>query len=67
MGNLLGRRWFSMGGNFITFVGHLVAGSARYTSSNGAQQITAGMANIGFGGALCQMAALFLPELLTGA
>lgn len=34
----------------ITFVGHIVVGSAK--SSN---QITAGMAIIGFGGALCQV------------
>ncbi|KAF7198087.1 Trichothecene efflux pump TRI12 [Pseudocercospora fuligena] len=65
--DLLGRRWFLIGGNFITFVGHLVVGSAKYNSSNGAQQITAGMVIVGFGGALCQMAAFALPELLPNA
>ncbi|KAI5361422.1 Putative major facilitator transporter Str1/Tri12, major facilitator superfamily [Septoria linicola] len=64
--DLLGRRWFLVGGNFITFIGHIVVGSAKY-SSNGANQITAGMTIIGFGGALCQMAAFSLPELLPNA
>lgn len=65
--DLFGRRWFLVGGNFITFVGHLVVGSSKYNSSTGANQITAGMVIIGFGGALCQMAAFSLPELLPNA
>ncbi|KAL9079600.1 MAG: hypothetical protein Q9157_001537 [Trypethelium eluteriae] len=57
--DLLGRRWFLVIGNLITTVGHIVVASAK--TSN---QITAGMVIIGFGGALCQMAAFALPELL---
>ncbi|KAK5128260.1 hypothetical protein LTR85_002927 [Meristemomyces frigidus] len=57
--DLLGRRWFLVGGNLITTVGHIVVASAKSSS-----QITAGMAVIGFGGALCQCAAFALPELL---
>ncbi|CAK4033716.1 Major facilitator superfamily domain, general substrate transporter [Lecanosticta acicola] len=63
----LGRRWFLVGGNFVTFIGHLVVASAKYNTSSGAGQITAGMVIIGFGGANCQMAAFALPELLPNA
>lgn len=48
----------------VTFIGHLIVGSAKYNTSTGASQITAGLAIIGFGGACCQMAAFSLPELL---
>lgn len=57
--DLLGRRWFLVGGNVICFIGHLVAGTAR-----NANAVIAGMALTGFGGANCQMAAFALPELL---
>ncbi|EME47819.1 hypothetical protein DOTSEDRAFT_167204 [Dothistroma septosporum NZE10] len=60
----LGRRWFIVGGNFVTFIGHITVATAKYNKTNGAQQITAGMVIIGFGGANCQMAAFSLPELL---
>lgn len=53
-----------MGGNLVTFIGHLIVASAKYNTPNGASQITAGLAIIGFGGANCQMAAFSLPELL---
>jgi hypothetical protein len=43
----------------ITTVGHIVVASA-----NSSNQIIAGLAIIGFGGALCQCAAFALPELL---
>lgn len=48
-----------MGGNIICFVGHIVVGTA--TSPN---NVIAGMAITGFGGANCQMAAFALSELL---
>ncbi|KAH6680156.1 fungal trichothecene efflux pump [Halenospora varia] len=57
--DLLGRRWFLVGGNLICFIGHLVIATAK-----SAAQITAGMTIAGFGGANCQMAAFALSELL---
>ncbi|TKA81099.1 hypothetical protein B0A49_00394 [Cryomyces minteri] len=57
--DLLGRRWFLVGGNLICFVGHMVIGTAK-----GATGVIAGMAITGFGAANCQMAAFALPELL---
>ncbi|KAL3463501.1 fungal trichothecene efflux pump [Aspergillus heterothallicus] len=57
--DLLGRRWFLVLGNLICFVGHVIVASAKNTN-----QIIAGLAVSGFGGANCQMAAFALPELL---
>jgi MFS family permease len=57
--DLLGRRWFLVGGNLICFIGHIVIATAKSASA-----ITAGMALVGFGGANCQMAAFALSELL---
>ncbi len=57
--DLLGRRWFLVGGNIICVVGHIVVGTAK-----SANAVIAGMAIAGFGGANCQMAAFSLSELL---
>jgi hypothetical protein len=57
--DLLGRRWFLVGGNLICFVGHITVGTAKTTNA-----IIAGMAITGFGAANCQMAAFALTELL---
>ncbi|ETN41763.1 uncharacterized protein HMPREF1541_03700 [Cyphellophora europaea CBS 101466] len=57
--DLLGRRWFLVLGNLVTTVGHIVVATAKNTN-----QVTAGLAISGFGGACCQMAAFALPELL---
>ncbi|KAL5337483.1 fungal trichothecene efflux pump [Aspergillus crustosus] len=57
--DLLGRRWFLVLGNLVCFVGHIIVASAKNTN-----QIIAGLAVAGFGGANCQMAAFALPELL---
>ncbi|KAL4938766.1 hypothetical protein BDV06DRAFT_231538 [Aspergillus oleicola] len=57
--DLLGRRWFLVLGNLVCFVGHVIVASAKNTN-----QIIAGLAVSGFGGANCQMAAFALPELL---
>ncbi|KAL4880654.1 fungal trichothecene efflux pump [Aspergillus karnatakaensis] len=57
--DLLGRRWFLVLGNLVCFVGHIIVASAKNTN-----QIIAGLAVSGFGGANCQMAAFALPELL---
>ncbi|RDW77006.1 hypothetical protein BP6252_05059 [Coleophoma cylindrospora] len=57
--DLLGRRWFLVGGNLICFVGHLVVGTAKSPDT-----IIAGMAITGLGAANCQMAAFALTELL---
>lgn len=57
--DLLGRRWFLTGGNVICFIGHILVGSAKNTTS-----VIAGMAFSGFGGGNCQMAAFALSELL---
>ncbi|KAL3484720.1 fungal trichothecene efflux pump [Aspergillus germanicus] len=57
--DLLGRRWFLVLGNLVCFVGHVIVASAKNTN-----QIIAGLAISGFGGANCQMAAFALPELL---
>ncbi|KAG9230345.1 putative Isotrichodermin C-15 hydroxylase [Amylocarpus encephaloides] len=57
--DLLGRRWFLVGGNLICFVGHLVIATSKSASA-----VTAGMAVVGFGAANCQMAAFALSELL---
>ncbi len=42
--DLLGRRWFLVGGNVICFIGHILVGSAKNTTS-----VIAGMAFSGFG------------------
>ncbi|KAL4891073.1 fungal trichothecene efflux pump [Aspergillus ambiguus] len=57
--DVLGRRWFLVGGNLLCMIGHIIVGAA-HTSN----QITAGFAISGFGAANCQMAAFALPELL---
>ncbi|KAJ5590769.1 hypothetical protein N7450_004741 [Penicillium hetheringtonii] len=57
--DLLGRRWFLVVGNLVTFIGHIVVASAKNTN-----QIIAGLVISGFGGSNCQMAAFALPELL---
>jgi hypothetical protein len=57
--DLLGRRWFLVGGNLICVLGHIVVASAKSTNA-----VIAGMAIAGFGGANCQMAAFSLSELL---
>ncbi|OJJ08499.1 hypothetical protein ASPVEDRAFT_57577 [Aspergillus versicolor CBS 583.65] len=57
--DLLGRRWFLVLGNLVCFAGHVIVASAKNTN-----QIIAGLAVAGFGGANCQMAAFALPELL---
>ncbi|KAF4539028.1 Transmembrane efflux protein [Lasiodiplodia theobromae] len=60
--DILGRRWFLVGGNLLCVVGHLIAGASKQTGNP--NMITAGMALTGFGGGFCQMAAFALPELL---
>ncbi|KAF2715467.1 MFS general substrate transporter [Pleomassaria siparia CBS 279.74] len=57
--DLLGRRWFLVGGNLVSTVGHIVVATA-----TGPNSVIAGMAIAGFGGGNCQMAAFALPELL---
>ncbi|EYE93858.1 MFS general substrate transporter [Aspergillus ruber CBS 135680] len=57
--DLLGRRWFLVGGNLVCTIGHIIVASAKTNN-----QIIAGLAISGFGGANCQMAAFALPELL---
>lgn len=57
--DLLGRRWFLVGGNLICFVGHIIVGTAKTPNA-----IIAGMAVTGLGAANCQMAAFALTELL---
>ncbi|KAL5387157.1 peroxiredoxin prx5 [Paraphaeosphaeria sporulosa] len=57
--DLLGRRWFLVGGNLVSTVGHIVVATAK-----GPRAVIAGMAIAGFGGGNCQMAAFALPELL---
>ena len=57
--DLLGRRWFLVGGQVVCFVGHLITASATT-----GRAVIAGMAISGFGAANCQMAAFALPELL---
>ncbi|KAF2142679.1 uncharacterized protein K452DRAFT_350960 [Aplosporella prunicola CBS 121167] len=57
--DVLGRRWFLVGGNLVCTVGHVIIATAR-----SAHQMTAGLAVEGFGAACCQMAAFALPELL---
>lgn len=57
--DLLGRRWFLVGGNIICTVGHLLIGTSKSTTA-----LIAGMAIVGVGGANCQMAAFALGELL---
>ncbi|KAF2436319.1 MFS general substrate transporter [Tothia fuscella] len=57
--DLLGRRWFLVGGNLICFIGHIIVGAAK--SSNA---VVAGMAITGFGAACCQLAAFAVGELL---
>ena len=57
--DLLGRRWFLVGGNLICFIGHIVVGTAKTPNA-----IIAGMTITGFGAANCQMAAFALTELL---
>lgn len=57
--DLLGRRWFLVGGNVFCFIGHLCVGLAKNPTS-----VIVGMAFSGFGGGNCQMAAFALSELL---
>ncbi|KAF9739444.1 hypothetical protein PMIN02_000178 [Paraphaeosphaeria minitans] len=57
--DLLGRRWFLVGGNLVSTFGHIVVATAK-----GPNAVIAGMAIAGFGGGNCQMAAFALPELL---
>lgn len=57
--DLLGRRWFLVGGNLVCFVGHIVVGTAKTPNA-----VIAGMAVTGLGAANCQMAAFALTELL---
>ncbi|KAF2673902.1 MFS general substrate transporter [Microthyrium microscopicum] len=57
--DLLGRRWFLVGGNVICFVGHIVVGTAKTSNA-----VTAGLAVTGFGAANCQLAAFAIGELL---
>lgn len=57
--DLLGRRWFLVGGNLICFIGQVIIGA-----SKSAGMVTAGMTVVGFGAANCQMAAFAVGELL---
>jgi|TARA_R110002003_G_scaffold30_6_gene1851 MFS family permease len=57
--DLLGRRWFLVGGNLVSTIGHIIVASAKHPDA-----VIAGMAIAGFGGGNCQMAAFALPELL---
>ncbi|KIW35176.1 uncharacterized protein PV07_01890 [Cladophialophora immunda] len=57
--DLLGRRWFLVGGNVICVIGHLVIGTAKTANT-----IIVGMSLAGFGGGNCQMAAFAVTELL---
>jgi MFS family permease len=57
--DLLGRRWFLVGGNVICFVGHIIVGTGKTSNT-----VTAGMAITGFGAANCQLAAFAVGELL---
>ncbi|EHK97816.1 putative Isotrichodermin C-15 hydroxylase [Glarea lozoyensis 74030] len=57
--DLLGRRYFLMGGNVICTIGHLIIATAKTGPA-----VTAGMAITGFGAANCQMAAFAVSELL---
>lgn len=51
--DILGRRWFLVGGNLICTVGHLIAGASKH--SGNANLITAGMVLTGFGAGCCQV------------
>lgn len=57
--DLFGRRWFIVGGNVLLFIGFIVGGSAKNTTS-----VIVACAFIGFGGGNAQLAAFALPELL---
>lgn len=57
--DLFGRRWFLVMGSLICAVGHICIGCAKNAAT-----IIAGMAIVGFGAALCQMATFTLTELL---
>ncbi|RFU27599.1 hypothetical protein B7463_g8721, partial [Scytalidium lignicola] len=57
--DLLGRRWFLVGGNIFCFIGHLCIATAK-----GSNAVIAGMVITGFGAGNCQMACFALPELL---
>ncbi|RFU26282.1 hypothetical protein B7463_g10045, partial [Scytalidium lignicola] len=57
--DLLGRRWFLVGGNVFCFIGEICIASAKNNTA-----VIAGMALAGFGAANCQMAAFALSELL---
>lgn len=57
--DLFGRRWFLIMGNVLLFIGHLMSGVARNTTT-----MIAGFAIIGFGAGNAQLAAFALPELL---
>lgn len=57
--DLLGRRWFLVLGNLVCFIGHVIVASAKNTN-----QIIAGLAVSGFGGANCQVS-IILQDPLT--
>ena len=57
--DMLGRRWFMIAGNLFVPVGYIIAATA-----NNFNQVIAGMAVAGVGGAICQMATFTAPELL---
>lgn len=57
--DMLGRRWFQIGGNVCSAVGTLIAGTAKSFD-----QLLAGMAIAGFGSGIGQMVAFAAPELL---
>ncbi|RBQ90550.1 hypothetical protein VDGD_06250 [Verticillium dahliae] len=55
----LRRRWFIVGGNVLLFIGFIVGGTAKNTTS-----LIVSCALIGFGAGNAQLAAFALPELL---
>ncbi|KAG7133981.1 Trichothecene efflux pump TRI12 like protein [Verticillium longisporum] len=57
--DLFGRRWFIVGGNVLLFIGFIVGGTAKNTTS-----LIVSCALIGFGAGNAQLAAFALPELL---
>ena len=57
--DLIGRRWFIVGGNLLCFVGLIVLGAAKNTNA-----VIAGMVVTGLGSGTAQMANFALSELL---
>ncbi|OQU95233.1 hypothetical protein CLAIMM_01469 [Cladophialophora immunda] len=57
--DLLGRRNFILFGNILTFIGNIVAGSAKKANT-----VIIAMTIMGFGSGNCQLAAFALPELM---